>query len=310
MAFLDKLKEKINKIVDVDKLSEMANKALKGEDAKTIDSAAKEQERLEKERAEKEREEQEKKEKEKAIGNFISSVEADDGMDYIFSVLEKSGASASNFEKGIEHLISRTETILTKTEVLPAVKKLLFTRAFADTESAIAKAVATDYFMGDIVSGALLSSYVRFAVAREGRSYIAAMEEPFIKALYGVAGRVVNYLSNRSEQGDYRTMTPDDFLPVIEDSDVLKSYTDGDPFVVDVMRKKWAEALCSSSYELVKSSRMNNLLEKEEYVDAMYFYAYTQLCQDEENPIENVCVAKVANVYITYLKEYYNRIKH
>ena len=44
-------------------------------------------------------------EKEKAIEAFWSSNNLDEELDYIFSVLEKNGATASNFEKGIEHFV-------------------------------------------------------------------------------------------------------------------------------------------------------------------------------------------------------------
>ena len=52
MALFDKLKEKVNQIVDIDKLSEKVNKttgSIKQEIAKVIDPSVREQERLEKE---------------------------------------------------------------------------------------------------------------------------------------------------------------------------------------------------------------------------------------------------------------------
>lgn len=311
MAFFDKLKEKVNKVVDVDKLGEMANKTItsvKHEVAKVVDPSVKEQERLEKEKALREQEEQKKQEKEREINDFLSSIDVDKELNYIFTILEKSGVSASNFEKGVEHLLSKTETTITKGEVLPYLKKELFARAFSAAPCVAAQVVATDYFMRDIVSDGLLSLYMRFAISREKGSY-TFMEEPFIKALYGVAGHAVNYQCNQSVQGNYQVMTPSDFITVIENSDVLKSYTDNDPFAADEVRMKWANDLCNAPIELVKSSKLSELLGEEEYVDALYYYAYVTLDKDQEEQGERAGIAKIASVYMDYLKEYYNRIR-
>ena len=303
MAFFDKVKEKVSKVVDVDKLSEMANKtvaSVKREVTKAIDPSVKERERLE-------QEEQKKLEKEKLLNDFYASINLEEELECIFAVLEKSGATAVNFEKGIDHMLSKNETTLPKEEILPAVKKILYTRAFADTECAVAKAVATDYFVSAVVNDGLLAQYMRFAMSREKGSY-AFMEEPFIKILYGIAGRVVNYLNNGLAGGNYRTITAADFGLIIENSDVLKSYTDSDPFAVDETRAKWAEELCNSPLEIVKSSRVNSFLAEEVYVDALYYFAYIKLC-GEEDPAENVGVSKIATVYLEHLKAYYDRIK-
>ena len=310
MALFDKLKEKVGKVVDVDKLSEMANKTIasvKHEVAKAVDPSVKEQERQEKEKALQEQEEQKRREKERLINDFFASINLNEELEYIFTVLEKSGATAINFEKGVDRMLSTTEAPLPKEEILPAVKKALYTRAFADTECAVAKAVATDYFVSAVVNDGLLTQYMRFAISREKGSY-AFMEEPFIKALYGVAGRVINYMNNGLAGGNYRTMTYVNFSSIIESSDVLKSYTDSDPFAADEVRAKWAEDLCNAPLEIVKSSRVSSLLDNEEYVDALYYFAYIKLCGNED-PAENIGVAKIAGVYLEYLKAYYNRIK-
>ena len=310
MALFDKLKEKISKVVDVDKLSEMANKTIasvKHEVAKAVDPTIMEQERLEKEKALQEQEEQKKREKEELINEFFASINLNEELDYIFAVLEKSGATAINFEKGVDHMLSKNEAPLPKEEILPTVKKALFTRAFTGTECVVAKAVATDFFMRAVIDDGLFSRYMRFAISREKGSY-AFMEEPFIKALYGVAGHAVNYRNNELAEGNYQTMTAADFGPIIENSDVLKSYTDSDPFATDGVRATWAEALCNSPLEIVKSSRVGNFLDEEEYVDALYYFAYIKLCGGE-GPTEDVGVSQIATVYLEYLKAYYSRIK-
>ncbi len=315
MALFDKLKEKVNKVVesvDVDKLSEMASKAVesvKNEVVKAVDPTVKEQERQAKEQALQEEREQKRREQEKIINDFFVSINLDEEFEYIFSVLEKSGATSINFEKGVEHMLSKTETTISKEAILPTLKKELVARAFADTGCVVAAKVVIDYFMRAVINDKLINLYMRFTVFRESNYSMVSEQEPFIKALYGIVGRAVNYLNNRSEQGNYRAIAPLDFNSIIENSDVLKSYTDVDPFAADKVRMKWGEDLCNSPLELVKECRMSSFLDKEEYVDAICYYTYIAMYRGEENPTENIGVSKIAETYLNYLKEYYNKIR-
>ena len=304
MALFDKLKEKVNQIVDSDKIS-----TIKQEIAKAVDPSVREQERLEKEKALQEEKEQKRIEKEKAIEAFWSSNNVDKELDYIFSVLEKSSATASNFEKGLEHFFSKTETTLTKEEIFPTMKKALFVRAFDSDSCAIAKAVAVDYFIQEVVQGEMLTQYMRFSVAK-AKFPTAEMMEPFVKVLYGVAGHAFNYRYNRLQTENYEVMTADAFKLIIEHSDVLKSYTDVDPFTVDTVREKWANDLYDSPLEMVRSSKLSGVLDKEKDVDALCYFAYTVLRKEQENSVENVSVPEIAVVYSDFLKEIYDRINH
>ncbi len=312
MALFDKLKEKVSKVVDVDKLGEMANKtvaSVKQEVAKAIDPSIKEQERLAKEKALQEQKEQKRIEKEKAIDAFWSSNNLDEALDNIFSVLEKSGATSSNFDKGLEHFFSKAETDLTKEEILPTMKKALFVRAFDSDNCAIAKTIAVDYFIRDVINGEMFTQYMRFAIAKE-KYPTAEMMEPFVKALYGVAGHAFNYQCNRLDPENYQVMTPDAFKLVIEHSDVLKSYTDEDPFTADTVRQKWANDMYDSPLKMVRSSKLGSVLDNEKYIDEMCYLAYTILRKDQENSIENVSVAEIAVAYRDFLNETYDRINH
>ena len=268
----------------------------------------KEQERKEQEKVRKEQEEKKKKEREEAFETFYSSVNLDEELDYIFSVLDKNEVSVSNFEKGVEHFITKSETILTKEDILPAMQKALFNRAFSDTTCTGARVVAIDYFIWEVIRAKLLNEYVSFAVSREKGSRLIEFEEPFIKALYGAAGHAFNYLKNDLKQEKYQTMTPADFLPVIEESDVLKSYTDEDPFAVQEVRKKWANDIYNAPLEFVRSSELKDLLTEEEHMDAMYYLTYVVLCENEEDCVENASVDTIASVYTNYLKEIYSKI--
>lgn len=312
MALFDKLKEKVNQIVDIDKLSEKVNNAtdsIKQEIAKVADPSVREQERLEKEKALQEQKEQERIEKEKAIDAFWASNNLDEELDYIFSVLEKSGATASNFEKGIEHFYSKTQTTLKKEDILPTMKKELFVRAFDSDNSAIAKDAAVDHFIQDVVKGEMFTQYMRFAIAKE-KYPTAEMMEPFVKSLYGVAGHAFNYQIFRLQPENYQVMTPEAFKIVVENSDVLKSYTDQDPFAKDTVREKWANDMYDSPLKMVSSSKLGSVLDNEKYIDEMCYLGYTILRKDQENSVENVSVAEIAVAYTDFLKEIYDRIKH
>ena len=326
MAFFDKLKEKVNKVVDVDKLTQKAT-AIKN----NFDPAVREQERLEREERErllaeaearrkaeaeekkareeeerKAREEEEKKQKEIALNDFWATVDVDKELDAIFSVLEKGRASATNFEKGIEHMLSKAESILTLVDVLSTFKKRVFTLAFGDAQNAVAKVIAADYFIDSVVSSEMLKLYMSYEIMGET---LPSAREPFIKSLYGVGGRAVNYIEKRFREETYQAMTADDFIPVIENSDVLKSYTDEDPFTADDVRKQWAEEICASTSDLLKTDFFDRFVEEDVYVDALCYYAYLMVRQDKEESVDDINVTKVTNAYFAYLKEYYSTIR-
>ena len=282
MGFFDKLKEKANKTFA----------SVKQEFTKALDPSTKEQE---------------KQDKEKLINDFFDSINMDEELEYIFNILEKSSITAFNFEKGVEHMLSKTEIAISKEDIISVIKKELFSRAFSDTECVVAKIVATDYFVSAVIDDGLLSKYMRFAIAREKGLSMADWNEPFIKALYGVVGRVANYSNNKAEEGNYRTLAAVDFKSIIANSDVLKSYTDSDPFAADEVRAKWAEDLCNSPLEIVKSSKLGSFLDKEEYIDELFNFAYLRLCGGKDTAV-SADVSTIANVYLDYLKECYNRI--
>ena len=252
-------------------------------------------------------------EKAKATEAFWASVNLDEELDNIFSVLEKSGATVSNFEKGLDHFGSKAEKPLKREEVLPNMKKALFARAFSSDNFEVAKTVAVGYFIRDVVEDKMMSEYIRFAVSRNGY-HTSEMVNPFIQALYGVAGHAYNYQFNRKHNNlqpeSYQAITPEVFKTVIETSDVLKSYTDSDPFAIEATREQWAKDLYDSPMKLVRSSKLGSVLDNEKYIDEMCYLAYTILREDQENSVENVSVAEIAVAYTDFLKEIYDRINH
>ena len=247
--------------------------------------------------------------KEKVIEDFWSSYNMDEELDNIFSVIEKSGATASNFEKGIEHFFSNTETTLTKEQVFLSMKEALLVRAFDSDNCAVAKAVAVDYFIQDVVKGEMLTLYMRFAIAKIKGDFSGWMPA-FIKVLYGIAGHAFTYQCNKANPKNYKAITPDEFKTIIEHSDVLKSYTDSDPFKADSEREAWANDLYESPLKIVRSSKLGSVLNNEKFIDEMCYLAYTILRKDQENSVENVSVAEIAVAYTDFLKEIYDRINH
>ena len=245
----------------------------------------------------------------KATEAFWASVNLDEELDNIFSVLEKSGATVSNFEKGLDHFCSKAEKPLKREEVLPKMKKALFARAFDGDNCAVAKAVATDYFIQDVVKDEMLTLYMRFAIAKEKGDFSGWMPS-FVKALYGFAGHAFTYQCNRANPEKYQAITPDEFKIIIEHSDVLKSYTDSDPFTVDTVRENWAKDMCESPLKMVRSSKLGSVLNNEKYIDEMCYLTYTILRKDQENSIEKVSVPEIAVAYTDFLKEIYDRINH
>ena len=296
MGFFDKLKENVGKVVDVDKLGEMANKTVntvKQEVAKAVDPSIKEQERLEKERK-----------KEEAVAAFFSSIDLDQELEYIFGILEKSVASASNFEKGVEHLLSKAGATITKADVLPAMKKELFARTFGEPWSAVSEFVLTEYFIRDVFDRKFLLLYQDFITWRNrhnGNENLLSRVHSFIQALFGVAGRVVSYHNTYEMQKAYVPMTPDDFIGIIENNDTLKSYTDKDPFTASEVRAAWTPKLYNLPLEILEVNNWNDLLNEEKQIDAMYYYAYKRICK--ENSADQFSVAIVSSVLLDYVEE-------
>lgn len=337
MALFDKLKEKVSNAVNVDKLKETINKtasSVKSEVAKAIDPSIREKElqeereerkkrmiekRLQEERELQEKKEQKRLQKEKElkerqekVREFFESVNIDEELDFILSVLEKNAASAENFEKGINNLINKTGTTLSKNDLLPTMQKELFRRAFTTPNSAAAISVAMDYFIWffvkDTMNG-LFSLYMPSSLSQKKGVAIGDSKDFFIKALYGIAGRAMNYRKNGYGQESYRKLAPEDFMDIIENDNALKSYTDADPFKADEVRKVWAKDLCDVPLKIIESSKVGFLFENEDHIDAAFYFAYMTLCLDcGENADEEVSVSKIARVYLDCLNAYYRKI--
>lgn len=257
----------------------------------------KEDERLEQKRLEEEKKEAEKKAKLEA---FHNSVDIDTELVSILAVLENSKAvSTANFEKGVAQLLEKNEIQFSAVSVLADFKKALFTKAFVGKDD-VAKILAMEYFKRDVIYLGLANK-VYFNYKLLGKDGTL-----FVKALYGIAGHAMNYKNKGNNKSNYQPITAADFIEIIENSDILKSHTDKDPFKVEETRKEWANDLCSAPFKLIESSGLNEIFEKEEVIDEALYLTYVFICQDERNghSEEKDCVDEIAETYLNYCEKH------
>ena len=260
---------------------------------------------------EKEREAAKKVQEENAAKEFLASLNVDEELDAIFSVLEKSEVNSINFEKGVAHLLNKFGTTISQEAFLLLMKKELFKRAFANNDCVVAKVVVEDYFQQSVIdsTSGLFDKYMKFRASRDNGYGLADFETPFIKALYGIAGRVANYQINSFASEGYPTVSPEYYMGVIEESDALKSYTDSDPFSVDEVRKAWATDIYNAPLELVNSSDLSSILKDEKNIDEGFYLTYVVICQElGEDPNKMTGIVPVASAYLEYMKKEYERI--
>ena len=260
---------------------------------------------------EKEREAAKKVLEENAAKEFLASLNVDEELNAIFSVLEKSGVNSINFEKGVAHLLKKFETTISQEAFLLLMKKELFKRAFTNNDCVAAKVVVEDYFQQSVIVGTsgLFDQYMRFRASRDKGYGLANFEHPFIKCLYGIAGRVANYQINGFVSESYQVVSPEYYMGVIEESDALKSYTDSDPFNVDEVRKAWATDIYNAPIELVNSSNLSSILQDEKNIDEGFYLSYIVMCQESgQDPNEMTGIVPVASAYLECMKKEYERI--
>ena len=270
--------------------------------------AAEQQKAVEKKKIAEQRAAEEKKIAEQKAADeekeFLATFNAAGEIDAILSVLEKSHATADNFEKGVAHAFDKNEIKIPKEKFLLIMKNELFTRAFTNNDSVTAKAVAIDYFKESVIDSTtgLLDKYMRFKVSRDQGYGLADFEHPFIKSLYGIVGRATNYKAHGLTSGDYQLVSPEYYIDVIEGSDVLKSYTDKDPFTVDEVRKTWSNDLYNAPIELVTANGLSSAFNDEKQIDEAFYIVYLGICQElgvDSNEVS------IGDAYFDYLKKIY-----
>lgn len=310
MALFDKLKEKVNNVVDVDKLKKTVDKtvsSVKSEVDKALDPSIREKELEEKREQARLQKEQEEREKQERLNAFIESINIDEEFNYIFSVLEKSNSiNKSNFEKGLKQILEKNGNPYEVKDILPAVQKALFHRAFACKDNS-AMIVAMEYFKINIIHYEFSTKYALFVDPTTNPAVHTICAHQFIQTLYGIAGHALNYSKKGHSECNYQAITPEDFLEVIENSNMLKSYTDADPFKADETRKQWAEEMYNAPLDMVKSSALNEMLENELFIDEAYFltYMFIYKSSDGSEYNDNISIDKIASTYMSYVEEYH-----
>ena len=216
----------------INKMKIAAKQQQAAEEKKIAEQKAAEEKKIAEQKAAEEKKIAEQKAAEEGKA-FFATFNVVGEIDSILSVLEKSTATADNFEKGIAHTFTKNEIKIPKEKFLLIMKNELFSRAFTNNGSATAKAVVMDYFKESVINNnetGFLRKYMRFKASRDQGYGFADFEHPFIKSLYGIIGRAANYKAYNLASGDYQPVSPKYYMDMIEGSDVLKSYTDKDPF--------------------------------------------------------------------------------
>ena len=236
---------------------------------------------------------------------FLAAFNITGEIDGILSVLEKSRATADTFEKGVAHVFDKNEIKIPKEKFLLIMKNELFTRAFTNNDSVTAKAVAMDYFKKNVIdnhTAGLLDKYMKFKICRDKGYGLANFEHPFIKSLYGIAGRGINYKVYVLNSGDYQPVSPEYYMNMIEGSDVLKSYTDTDPFTTEEVRKTWSNDLYNAPLELVNANGFSSVINDEKQIDEAFYIMYLGICQElGMDPNET----SIIDAYYDYLQKIY-----
>ena len=199
-------------------------------------------------------------------------------------MLEKSGATAGNFEKGVAHVFNKKEIKIPEENFLVIMKNELFARAFADNASTTAKSVFINYFKIDLTANSscgLYKQYIRYYMGgHKSQRGAEQAYEVLIKYLHGIAGRVFHYSRYVLNSGDYQPISPEYYIEkIIAVNTELKSYTDKDPFTMDEVRKEWANDLYNAPLELVKSSELSSVLNDEKRISEAFYLVYLDICQ-------------------------------
>lgn len=268
-----------------------------------------EEQKLEQKRLEEEQKEAEKKAK---IEAFHNSVDIDSEIVSILSIIEsKNAVSISNFEKGLEHLLEKNGNPCEVKDILLTAQKALFHRAIACKDQ-VAIIIATQYFIIEVVKGSPIHSIrTRFKFYSYADDLNEECAHSYIQAVYGIAGRVLNYfkyITEGNSEYNYQAITPEDFLEVIENSKTLKSITDTDPFIADETRKQWAEKLYKAPLDIVKYSALNEIFDNEVFIDRAYFLMYEVIyesLEDGSDYKDNISIEKIAFTHLTYFKKLY-----
>lgn len=282
------------------------------------DKMKKKEQQAEQER--REREEKEKQEKQaqleiekenaaKAIEEFKSNLDIALELKYIFSVI-KDNPTTEAFEQGVDNLIKKNNISIPKSDVLTVllntmVENLVENKNRLDLDDT-ATIIVSRYFaagmkdvlFGDYLELAMLNTRANTPSSASEVYALTVMSNkrriPFVKNLHGFAIRAWNYIYHLDNSEAYSSVSDEMLIDLIENSSVIKSYWESNPFEADERKKEWLEDIRNAAYKAVDKSKLDFDAEGNEIVlDMLCYMGYRAITQKEGKATVDI----VADIY-------------
>lgn len=155
-----------------------------------------------------------------------------------------------------------------------------------------------DVLFGDYLELAMLNTR---ANTPSSASEVYALTEmsnkrriPFVKNLHGFAIRAWNYVYHLDNSEAYSSVSDEMLIDLIENSSVIKSYWESNPFEADERKKEWLEDIRNAAYKAVDKSKLDFDAEGNEIVlDMLCYMGYRAITQKEGKATVDI----VADIY-------------
>ena len=286
-----------------------------------------EQERLEREEKEKQEKqaqlEIERENAAKAIEEFKSNLDIALELKYIFSVI-KDNPTTEAFEQGVDNLIKKNNISIPKSDVLTVllntmVENLVGNKNHLDLDDT-SPIIVSRYFasgMKDVLFGDYLEIAMinKRANATSSASEVYAFTEmsnkrriPFVKNLHGFAVRAWNYVYHLDNGETYSSVSDEMLIDLIENSSVIKSYWESNPFEADERKKEWLEDIRKAAYKAVDKSKLGFEAEGNEIVLDMLCYMGYRAITQKDGKHTAVIVTDIYECIKTYCEELVERV--
>lgn len=287
-------------------------------------SAKKEQEKKEQEKQEKQAQlEIEKENAAKAIEEFKSNPDIALELKYIFSVI-KDNPTTEAFEQGVDNLIKKNNISIPKSDVLTVllntmVENLVGNKNHLDLDDTSTIIVSRyfasgmkDVLFGDYLEIAMLN---KRANATSSASEVYAFTEmsnkrriPFVKNLHGFAVRAWNYVYHLDNGETYSSVSDEMLIDLIENSSVIKSYWESNPFEADERKKEWLEDIRNAAYKAIDKSKLKFEAEGKEIVLDMLCYLGYRAITQKDGKHTAVIVTDIYECIKSYCEELIERV--
>jgi len=286
-----------------------------------------EQERLEREEKEKQEKqaqlEIERENAAKAIEEFKSNLDIALELKYIFSVI-KDNPTTEAFEQCVDNLIKKNNISIPKSDVLTVllntmVENLVGNKNHLDLDDT-STIIVSRYFasgMKDVLFGDYLEIAMinKRANATSSASEVYAFTEmsnkrriPFVKNLHGFAVRAWNYVYHLDNGETYSSVSDEMLIDLIENSSVIKSYWESNPFEADERKKEWLEDIRKAAYKAIDKSKLRFEADGNEIaLDMLCYLGYRAITQ-KDGKHTAVIVTDIYECIKSYCEELIERV--